>query len=125
MICVVFGFGYVFYVGLWFGSSFYCDFGLCLDLLSVVFSCCLYCIVVGVMEMGNNVSSAGIEHTTLAFQASVLPLHQTGSLISPLYPYPLVYADPCLTGQCSLLHSSPGILSLLMLTILCIQAMTL
>ena len=60
--------------------------------------------LVGVMKMGNIAPRAGIEHTSLAFQASVLPLHHVGSLMSSLYPCPPVYAAPCLRGQCRLLH---------------------
>ena len=47
----------------------------------------------------------------------MLPLHHIGSLISPLYTHPPVYVAPCLRDQCKLLHSSPVIVSLLMLTI--------
>ena len=36
--------------------------------------------------MGNIVPRAGIKPTGLAFWASVLPIHQLGSLKSPLYP---------------------------------------
>ena len=60
--------------------------------------------VVGVMKVGHILPRAGLEPTSLAFQASVLPLHHIGSLMSPLYPRPLVYAAPCLRGQCSLLQ---------------------
>ena len=61
----------------------------------------------GVMKMRNIAPRAGIEPTSLAFQASVLPLHHTGFLMSPLYPRLPVYAAPCLKGQCRLLHPSP------------------
>ena len=44
------------------------------------------------MAMGNIVPRAGIEPTYLVFQASVLPLHHVGSLMSPLYPRAPVYA---------------------------------
>ena len=50
--------------------------------------------------MGNTVPRAGIELTSLALWASVLPLHDIGSRMSPLYPRPPVYAAPCLRGQC-------------------------
>ena len=60
----------------------------------------------GVTKMGNIVHRMGIEPTSLAFRASVLPLHHVGSLISPLYPRPSVFAPPCLRGKW-LLHSSP------------------
>ena len=60
--------------------------------------------VVGVMKMGNIVPRAGFEPTSLAFQASVLPLHDVGFQISPLYPLPPVYAAPCLRDQRRLLH---------------------
>ena len=57
--------------------------------------------VVRVTKMGNIVSRVGIEPTSLVFQASVLPLHNVMSdtLMSILYPYPPVYAAPCLRGQ--------------------------
>ena len=53
----------------------------------------------------NIVPRAGIEPmwcngSTLAFQASVLPLHHIGFLMSPLYRCTPVYAAPCLRGQC-------------------------
>ena len=60
--------------------------------------------IVGVMKMGNIVPRAGIEPISLAFSVSVLPLHHIGSLMSPLYPHPPVYAAPYLRGQCRLLH---------------------
>ena len=56
------------------------------------------------MKMGNIVPRAGIEPTSLAFRASVLPVHHVGFLMSPLYPYLLVHATPCFRGQCRLLH---------------------
>ena len=46
------------------------------------------------MKMGNIVPRAGLKHTSLAFRM--------GSLMSPLYPCPPVYAAPCLRGQCRL-----------------------
>ena len=49
--------------------------------------------VVGVMKMGNIVSRAEVKSTSLAFQASVLPLHDVGSLMSPLYPCLPVLAE--------------------------------
>ena len=58
-------------------------------------------------EQGNSVPRAGIEPTSLAFQANMLPLHHVGSLMSPLYPHPPVYAAPYLRSQCRLLHLSP------------------
>ena len=57
--------------------------------------------------MGNIVLCAGLEPTSLAIRARVLPLHHVGSLTSPLYPRPLIYAVPCLKVQYRLLHSSP------------------
>ena len=45
-----------------------------------------YVSVVGVMKRGNIVPRVGIEPTSLAFRASVLPLHYVGFLMSPLYP---------------------------------------
>ena len=51
-----------------------------------------YVRVVGVMKMENIVHRAGLEHTSLAVQANVLPLHHVGSMMSPLYPHPPVYA---------------------------------
>ena len=55
-------------------------------------------IVVGVMKMGNTVPRAGIEPISLAFFASVLPLHHVGSLMSPLHPYLPAYVALCLRG---------------------------
>ena len=52
--------------------------------------------VMGVMKMGNTVPRTGLKPTSLAFQASVLPLHHVGSLMSPLSPHPPDYAAPCL-----------------------------
>ena len=60
--------------------------------------------VVGVMKIGNIVPRAGLEPTSLAFWASVLPLHHVGSLTSPLYPRPHVYAVHYPRGQCGLLQ---------------------
>ena len=54
------------------------------------------------MKMGNIVPRAGIEPTSLALRASVLSLHDVGSLMSPLYSHLPVYAVPCLRGQCRL-----------------------
>ena len=59
--------------------------------------------VMGVMKIGNIVPRAGLGPTSLAFGASVKPLHHVGSLMSPQYPYPLVYMALCLRGQCRLL----------------------
>ena len=48
----------------------------------------MFVCVVGVKKMGNIVPRAGIEPIYLACWSSVLPLHHTGSLMSPLYlPY--------------------------------------
>ena len=58
----------------------------------------------GVMNMVNIVTRAGIKPTSLAFWAGVLPLDCVGYLMSPLYPRLPVYAAPCLRGQCRLLH---------------------
>ena len=38
------------------------------------------------MKMGNIGPRAGLEPTSLAFQACILLLHHVGSLMSPLYP---------------------------------------
>ena len=43
-------------------------------------------IVMGVTKMGNIVPRAGLKPTSLAFWASVLPLHYIHLLMSPLYP---------------------------------------
>ena len=64
-------------------------------------------IVVAEMEMGNIVPRVGLEPTSRAFMASVLPLGQVGSLISPLYPCLPVYAAHCLRSMGRPLHSSP------------------
>ena len=48
------------------------------------------------MKMGNTVPRTGVEPTSLAFWASMLPLHHRGSLMSPLYPRPPVCATACL-----------------------------
>ena len=64
------------------------------------------------MKMGNNVPREVFKPISLAFQASVLPFHHVGSLMSPLYPCLPVYVAPCLRDQCRLLHSPPlGIVS--------------
>ena len=42
--------------------------------------------VVGVTKMGTTMPRTGIEPTSLPFRASVVPLHNEGSLLSPLYP---------------------------------------
>ena len=55
-----------------------------------------YDYVMGVMKVGNIVPRVGIEPTSLAFWASVSPLHHTVSLMSPLYPCLPVYVAPCL-----------------------------
>ena len=54
----------------------------------------------GVIKMGNTVPRVGIEPTSHAFRASVLPLHHVGSLMSALHPHLPVYDDPYLRGQC-------------------------
>ena len=61
-------------------------------------------IVMGAMKMGNIVPRVGLKPTSLAFRDSVPPLHNIGSLMSPLYPCLPVYAVPCLRGRCRLLH---------------------
>ena len=38
------------------------------------------------MKIGNTIPRAGLEPTSLTFQASVLPQHHLSSLMSPLYP---------------------------------------
>ena len=50
----------------------------------------------GVMKMGYIVPRVGLEPTSLAFWASVLPFYHVGSLMLPLYPRPPVYVAPCL-----------------------------
>ena len=45
----------------------------------------------GVMKMGNNVGRVGLEPTSLALRASVLPLHQVDPMPSLLYPHPHVH----------------------------------
>ena len=58
------------------------------------------------MKMGNTVLKAGLKPTSLALWASLLPLHDVGSLTSPIpiYPRPPVYVVLCLRGQCRLLQ---------------------
>ena len=74
--------------------------------------------VMGVMKMGNTAPRAGVEPTSLAFWASVLPVHHIGSLMFLLYPHPPVYVAllPQRSVQTTILIP-PGIVSLLMLTI--------
>ena len=60
--------------------------------------------VVDVMKMGIIVPRVGIKPPSLAFWASVLPLHRARSLMSPLYPLLPICAAPCLRGQCIPLH---------------------
>ena len=59
---------------------------------------------VGVTKIDNIMPRAEIEPTSIEVQASVLPLHNVGSLMSPLYPCLPIYAAPCLRVQCRLLH---------------------
>ena len=73
---------------------------------------CFACVVV-VMK----VPRAEIEPTSLTFQASALPLHHVGFLMSQLCPLLPVYVAVYLRGQCNYYTYSPGIVSLLMLTI--------
>ena len=61
-------------------------------------------IVMDVMKIVNTMSRVGLKLTSLTFRASVLPLHNVGSLMSPLYPRLPVYAAPCFRGQCRPLH---------------------
>ena len=49
----------------------------CMGIDYALYKCCII-IVVGVMKMGNIVPRAGNEPTSLAFYASVLPLHHIG-----------------------------------------------
>ena len=60
--------------------------------------------VVGVVKMGNSVPRAGLESTSLAFQASMVPFHYACSLMSPLYPHLPICVVLCLRGQCRLLQ---------------------
>ena len=81
-----------------------------MDAVIITTNCFIYnmhIIVMDVMKMGNIVPRVGIEPTSLAFEASILPLHNMGSLMSPQYPHLPFYAGPCLRGQCSLRHLSP------------------
>ena len=55
----------------------------------------IYNSAMGVTKMGNIVPKAGLYPTSLAFRASILPLHHVGSVMSPLHPRPPVYAAPC------------------------------
>ena len=82
--------------------------------------------VAGVMKLGNTVPRVGLEPTSLAFSASVLPLHHVG--------FPDVTTIPKPTCVCSSLPSEvsadyythpPGIVSLVMFAITYIQAMAL
>ena len=45
--------------------------------------------------MGNILPRAGLETTSLAFQARVLPLHHIGSMMSPGYPGVCVCVSVC------------------------------
>ena len=62
--------------------------------------------VVGVTKRENIVPRVGLEPTSLAFQASVLPIHHVGFLMSSLYQRRPVCEAPCLRGQFRLLQSS-------------------
>ena len=73
--------------------------------LVVCFCLVIYIAVICVMKMGKTMPRVGLEPPSLAFRASVLPLHHIGSPMSPLYPHTPVCAAPCLRGQCRLLHS--------------------
>ena len=65
------------------------------------------------MKMRNTVPRVGFKPTSLAFQASMLPLHHIRALISPLYPYPPVHVALCLSAD---YYTHPlGIVSHLML----------
>ena len=81
----------------------------------------------GEMKMGNIVPRVELEPTSLALQASVLPLHHTGSLMSPLIPTPtclcssltqrseqtttiLVKRDFCLFCKCDVYVAIAGFL---------------
>ena len=55
-----------------------------------------YPIVMGVMKMGSTVPRAGLEPRSLAFRASVLPLHHIG--------FPDITTMPTPTCLCSSLH---------------------
>ena len=58
----------------------------------------------GVIKMGNTVPRAGLEPTSLACQASVLPLHHIGFPDVTTIPTLICLAAPYLRGQCRLLH---------------------
>ena len=78
------------------------------------------------MEMGIIVPRAGIEPTSMAFRASVLPLHHTGSVMSQLNPHPAVLKRLFASEVSADCYTRPArIVSLLTLTITCIQSMTL
>ena len=78
--------------------------------------------IVGLMKIGNIVPRAGLKPSSLAFWASVLPFHHIGSLKSPLYPRMQLLASEFSADYYTL---PCGIVSLLLLTISYIQAMTL
>ena len=71
----------------------------------------------------NIVPRGGIEPTSLAFLASVLPLHHVGSLMSPLYPWLPVYVAPCLRVIVDYYTHPAEIVSIVMLTIACIHTL--
>ena len=54
--------------------------------------------VMGLITLGSMAPRAGIEPASLAFQASVVPLHHEGSLMSTLSPNLPVYVGTCLRG---------------------------
>ena len=84
--------------------------------------------VVCATTMVNTRRRVGIEHTSPTFRASVLtmkPPRLLDVIILHVHTHLLFYVAPCLRVQCRLLHLSPCNLSLLMLTIIYLQAATL
>ena len=81
-------------------------------------------VVVGVIKMGNIIPRAGLEPTSLAFQASVLPYSPCRLPDVNTMPIPtcLCSSFPQRSVQTTALTPPPGIVSLLMLTyIICKQ----
>ena len=69
----------------------------------------LILIVVGVMKMGNTVPRVGLEPTSLAFWASVLPLHHVGFPDFTTIPTPTCLCSSLPQGNADYYIHPPGI----------------